>query len=287
MTPAKNFPSAHYREITPGGERLGLISPLIRLILIKRDLLRAISLVRLELKQQAYGLSLGRLWILLEPALMALTYYFLLTFVFRMQGSDATFANFLVAIIFWRSHSTIIINSATFLIGKGQQYLDSGFGLRMAFFEFILQEAILFLSRYIVLLVFLAVAGYTVKIGWLLALGVALCMFCFTTCLATWLSVLGVFFKDTAKLVGHFVWLWWYLSPGLYSFGRIPEWATPLFLLNPFSYILPASHSLLLGMPSSGKPYFACTLIAVGSIFLLTVGWNLMKRIGYLVPRYL
>ena len=44
-----------------------------------RDIIRAFHLIRLDLKQQAFGLTFGHVWLLLEPALQAGVYYFLLT----------------------------------------------------------------------------------------------------------------------------------------------------------------------------------------------------------------
>ena len=234
------------RVITPAGEMLQQMGFKGSFGQGSRDVVRALHLIRLDLKQQVFGLTLGHLWLLLEPALMAISYYFLLTFVFRIQGADTTFANFLVAIIFWRSHAMLTTSAPSFLTSKGYQYIDQGFGLNIAFLEFAAQELLLFSIRFFILLCFLVVAGYSPHISWLAGLFIAACMFCFTLALSIWLAIMGMFLKDIGKLVGHFVWLWWYLSPGLYSFGRIPEWAQPIFAINPFAYILPAAHSALL-----------------------------------------
>lgn len=281
-------PSLHYFSmvISPTGEVFQKISFSKYIEQILRDSVRAIHLIRLDLKQQVFGLTLGHLWLLLEPALMALAYYFLLTFVFRMQGADTTFANFLVAIIFWRSHAMLITSAPSFLSSKGYQYIDQGFGLNIAFLEFSAQELVLFLFRFIVLLCFLVVAGYSPHFSWLAGLLVAACMFCFTLALSVWLAIIGMFLKDISKLVGHFVWLWWYLSPGLYSFGRIPEWAQPIFAINPFAYILPAAHSALLGYKFTYEHFLSNILLAAISLFFMVIGWRFMKRLGYIVPYY-
>lgn len=252
-----------------------------------RDVMRTLHIIRLDLKQQVFGLTLGHLWLLLEPALMALAYYFLLTFVFRIQGADTTFANFLVAIIFWRSHAMLITSAPSFLSVKGYQYIDQGFGLNLAFLEFAVQELVLFSIRFFVLLCFLVVAGYSPNLSWLAGLFVAACMFCFTLALSIWLAILGLFLKDIGKLVGHFVWLWWYLSPGLYSFGRIPEWAQPIFAINPFAYVLPAAHSALLSYEFSSEHFLSNLSLAVISLVCMAIGWRLIKRLGYVVPNYI
>lgn len=272
--------------ITPNGEVLRQVSFATRIATASRDVIRALHLIRLDLRQQVYGLTLGHLWLLLEPALMAAAYYFLLTFVFRMQGADTTFANFLVAIIYWRSHAMLTTSAPSFLSSKGYHYIDQGFGLNIAFLEFSAQELFLFAVRYFILLCFLLVAGYSPHMTWLAGLFVAACMFCFTLAVSIWLAILGMFLKDIGKLVGHFVWLWWYLSPGLYSFGRIPEWAQPIFALNPFAYILPAAHSALLGYEFSYDHFLSNFVLATISLGVIAFGWRVMKRLGYSVPHY-
>jgi lipopolysaccharide transport system permease protein len=274
------------RVITPAGEVLQQVGFKVSVGQRSRDIIRVLHLIRLDLKQQVFGLTLGHLWLILEPALMALAYYFLLTFIFRMQGADTTFASFLVAIIFWRSHAMLITSAPLFLSGKGYQYIDQGFGLNIAFLEFSTQELILFSIRFLVLLCFLVVAGYMPHISWLAGLFIAACMFSFTLALSIWLAIMGMFLKDIGKLVGHFVWLWWYLSPGLYSFGRIPEWAQPIFAINPFTYILPAAHSALLNYEFSSVQFLSNSLLAVISMVFMMLGWRLIKRLGYLVPHY-
>lgn len=272
--------------ITPRGETASEINLRERAIRSARDIIRAMHLIRLELKQQVFGLSLGHLWLLLEPALQAGTYFFLLSFVFGMRGSDSTFAFFLVAIIYWRSHAMLITSSPLFLVTKGHQYIEQGFGLNIAFLEFSAQELILFAIRFFVLLVFLLVAGYTPHIAWLAALFVGVCMFCFTLAMSVWLAILGTMFKDVSRFVSHFVWLWWYVSPGLYSFGRIPDWAQPFFTLNPFTYILPAAHSSLLDYTFTLTHFINNSILAVASLLVMALGWRIMKRFGYVLAQY-
>lgn len=272
--------------LTPAGENFRARSLGRRLGQGVRDMRRAMHLIRLDLKQQVFGLSFGHLWLLLEPALQSGAYYFLLTVIFGMQGSDSTFAFFLVAIVFWRSHAMLTTSAPSFLTTKGHQYIDQGFGLNIAFLEFAVQEVVLFVLRFSVLLFFLVVAGYTPHLSWLAGLFIGACMFCFTLALALWLAMLGAMLKDAGKFVGHFVWLWWYLSPGLYSIGRVPAWAEPLFALNPFSYIIPAAHGALLNYEFTASVFWSNALIAALSLVSMTIGWRMVKRFGYRLAHY-
>jgi len=278
---------SYVMEITPEGIKSNhKCYPQENLRKIVRDLIRTFYLIRLELKQQVYGLSLGHLWLLLEPAFQAGTYYFLLTVVFSMQGSDATFSFFLVAIIYWRSHAMLVSSAPLFLTTKGYQYIDQGFGLNIAFMEFVAQELVLFSIRFFVMLLFLMLSGYEPHITWLAAFFVGVCMFCFTFALVIWLAILGTLIKDTSKIIGHIVWLWWYLSPGLYQFNQIPDWAQPFFALNPFTYILPAVHDSLLNYTFHSEHLINNLVLASVSLIFIFFGWREMKRLGYMLAQY-
>lgn len=272
--------------ITPAGETLRDIGLHDRVANGLRDIFRAGHLIRLDLKQQAFGHTLGHLWLILEPFLQAATYYFLLTVVFNRSGSDATFAFFFVAITFWRSHAMLITSAPLFLVTKGNNYIEQGFGLNIAFIEFFTQEIVLFCLRFLVLIFFLLVAGYTPHFSWLAAVFVGACMFSFTLALSIWLAILGTIFKDSAKFVGHVVWLWWYVSPGLYSFDRIPSWAEPIFLLNPFSYIIPAAHAALLDYNFTLHHFLSNVILAMISIVTMYFGWKVLRRFGYALAQY-
>ncbi|WP_394691606.1 ABC transporter permease [Hoeflea sp.] len=272
--------------ITPRGEVSNRQSWGRLLSGVWHDFMRTWHLIRLDLKQQSFGLSLGNFWLLLEPALQAGAYYFLLTVVFAMRGSDATFAFFFIAITLWRSHSTLTTTAPYFLSIKGHNYIEQGFGLKIAFLEFAAQEILLFGVRMIVLTAFLIIAGYTPSITWAFFIFVAMCMFSFSLALSVWLAILGVLFKDVGKLVGHFVWLWWYLSPGLYSIKRIPDWAEPIFLLNPFSYIIPAAHSSLLDHVVTLDHAVSNGVLCIVSLAFMWLGWRLLRRFGYILAQY-
>lgn len=272
--------------ITPRGEKVRHHGMRDRWQQLSRDMLRTFHLIRLELKQQAFGLSFGHLWLVLEPALQAGAYYFLLTVVFSMRGSDATFAFFFVAITYWRSNATLITSAPYFLTTKGHQYIEQGFGLNIALLEFAAQEVFLFFIRLAVLIAFLLVAGYMPALSWLFAIYVAICMFIFSLAISIWMAIGGTAFRDLGKLVGHVVWLWWYLSPGLYSIKRVPDWAEPIFALNPFSYIIPALHASLLDYEVKLSHFVSTTLIALVSLVILLAGWRFLKRFSYLIARY-
>jgi ABC-type polysaccharide/polyol phosphate export permease len=245
------------------------------------------NLVRLELKQLGFGLYFGNLWLILEPLLQAGTYYFLLTVVFRISGADTSFAFFFVPVTFWRSHAMLVSSAPYFMSSKGHPYVEQGFGLLTAYLEVTANELMLMGIRVAVLCAFLLIAGYSPQWTWLLVPLIAAVQMLFTMALHIWLSMFGVAFKDYGKLVSHVVWLWWYLSPGLYSIGRIPDWAQAIYYANPFAHIIPAYHAVMLEGTFSPYLLLANALIAAGSVGLIWLGAKRLRIVGYQMAQYL
>lgn len=278
--------SADYEyTITPRGVRA--VRSKNALAAIAHNTSKTINLVRLELKQLSFGLYFGNLWLVLEPLLQAATYYFLLTVVFRIVGADTSFAFFFVPVTFWRSHAMLVSSAPYFMSSKGHPYVEQGFGLLTAYLEVTANELILMGIRVGVLCAFLLIAGYSPQWTWLLVPVIAGVQMLFTMALHVWLSMFGVAFKDYGKLVSHFVWLWWYMSPGLYSIGRIPDWAQAIYYSNPFAHIIPAYHAAMLDGNFPVHLLLANAVIAIGSIIVIWLGARRLRMFGYQMAQFL
>lgn len=252
--------------------------------LVKSDLTKVFYLVRLSLHQQVFGLTLGHFWHLLEPALEACCYYILIAVVFKAAGHDASFAFFFASVTLWKSHAALVVAGPTFFVARATQYIQSSLPLRMAYLEMIAGEFLLFLIRLLMLGGFLLAAGVPLAWTWVLVIPIAIVMFTFSAALAVWLSIFGLVFRDLGKFVGHAVWFWWYLSPGLYSISRVPDWAEPFYSLNPFAAILPALHSALL-VGAVPENTVGLGIVWLASLVGLFVGGKLVKRSAYQLYR--
>lgn len=272
--------------ITPSGIRRRLLSP--------REAIRngwelfekALCIVGFNLKRDVHGTWLGRLWLLLEPALHAGSYYFLIKFVFGVKGADTSFGFFYTAITFWRSNAVLVSGAPYFFISKGSHYIQHSLGLELAYLELFLQELLLLFLRFVILAMFLVISGVTPSWSWTAVVPIVLVQFTFTMSLVVWFSMIGAVVKDFGKLVGHLVWFWWYMSPGLYSAARIPMWAKPIYDLNPFATLIPATHQALL---ERMFPQHSWSLVWLwlASLVLLYTGWRMLNRTSYKLYKHL
>lgn len=225
--------------LTPKGSRTSFTPLREQVDAVVRDTRVAWFLATLNLRRDVFGLWLGKAWLVLEPLLQAGTYYVLLKYIFNLSGASVSFATFFTAATFWRSHATITIGACNLLVDSGR-FVGADISLRIPYLEFLFSEILNFLIRFAVLIVFLSASGYVVGGSYVYLLYIAIAQFAFSFCLGIWLSVLGGFFRDLSRVVGHVVWLWWFFSPGLYSIGQVPDEIRWLYDLNPFAHIMPA-----------------------------------------------
>lgn len=225
--------------LTPKGRRTSVTPLRHQMDVAWRDMRVAWFLATLNLKRDVFGLWLGRVWLVLEPLLQAGTYYVLLKYIFNLSGASVSFATFFTAATFWRSHATMTIGACNLLVESGR-YAGADISLRIPYLEFLFSEILNFAIRFVVLVVFLRISGYDLGGSNVYLLYVAASQFAFSFSLGIWLSVLGGFFRDLSRVVGHIVWLWWFFSPGLYSLEQVPNEIRWLYDLNPFAHIMPA-----------------------------------------------
>jgi ABC-type polysaccharide/polyol phosphate export permease len=274
-------------SISPSGVQRRRPSRAVALRDARRVFHKTFHILRLELRQSSFGLYFGNLWLLFEPALQAATYYFLLAVVFNIGGAGATFAHFFIGVTLWRSHAALVTGAPYFLAVKAHNYVEQGFGLPIALLEVVGNEILLLLVRLTVLGVFLGVAGYSPQFAWPVVLLVAAIQFTFSMSIYVWLSMFGVLVKDSGKFIGHIVWLWWYMSPGLYTINRIPDWAMVIYNLNPFAHLIPAYHSILLTGTLEWRQLFGITVVFAVSVLILIWGLFRLRRFSYSMAQYI
>lgn len=243
---------------------------------VLEELRTVLSVSWISLRASTFGTSLGALWIIIDPLLQATTYWILLTFILAVAGSDIQFSLFFSALTLWRSHGVITTGAAGLIDSYGMRYAIAGLPVRMAYMEFVATEAFMLMIRLPIVLLFLSFTGNPPEVTWLLVIPICIVMLTFSTALAVWLSLAGNTIRDVGNFVGHFVWLWWFFSPGLYNISRIPDWFRPFYEMNPFAHIFPALHAALLRGEVSNFPQLG--ILFAGSLIALWLGSWVIDR---------
>lgn len=262
--------------ITPAGRKVLLGKRRERFRKLLADLRAGAFLGVLAVRNDVFGLSLGRFWLILEPALQALTYYIVLKYFFRIPDSNVTFVMFFAAITFWRSHAAMMTGSGMLLV-ETARFSGAEVSIRVPYTEFLLKEAIQLGIRIITMLLFIWTVDRGISVTDIYFIYIAVLQLSFSFSLAIWISIAGGFLKDTSRILSHFVWLWWFMSPGLYTLSSVPDSIRWLYELNPFAHFMPAIIDAAVHTRIS--KVIEITAIGVGSIIISWFGMVVATKV--------
>lgn len=248
-------------------------------------------LVAADLKRTHADTVFGQLWWVLDPLLQMAVYIVLVTVIFARPTPDYPLFLF-AAILPWKWFSTTL-NDATLSVTGRQSLIRE-----IQFPKLVLPTASVVAGSFSFIFGLIALGAvylfYIDRITiWLVFLPlIAAVQFLFTIGLGILLSALNAFFRDIQNVLRHFVRLWFYLSPGLYSIGAIAGNHKPiadLLRLNPFSVLFESYRSIIWGSETvvdkatvylrPGPPDFLGLLILAGfSVLLILFAVLVFKR---------
>jgi ABC-type polysaccharide/polyol phosphate export permease len=249
--------------------------------LSRRRLIR--YMVSANMKRTHVDTVLGQVWWVLDPLLQMAIYVVLIEIIFNRGTPDYPLFIF-AAILPWKWFS-ISLGAAT-----GSITAREGLIRQVQFPKIVLPTAgvvagtvsfaISLIALAIVYLFFLDRVS-----PWLLAIpAIAAVQFVFTLGVGLILAAVNTFYRDVQNLLGHVLRLWFYASPGLWSFqDHLTD--APLLRnllgLNPMAPILESYRNVIYGRADGtplGPEWLGLGLVLVFSIGLLLVGMVLFKR---------
>ncbi len=221
----------------------------------------------------------GRLWLVLNPLLLAAVYYVLVGLLSDRSGGD-----FLVHLVgglfFFYFVSGCLTAGAGSVTGGGKLIMTMAFprllmplsAVRTAFFRF--------LPTMVVYLVFHVVFGQPLRWEMLLAVVFLALATVFGIGVASIFATLQVYFRDTASFLPYFVRIWLYLSPVLWypddAVRHLGETGSHFALINPLHSMIGGWTDLLVrGVVPEPAVWLAATAWAVvafvgGTLFFIS-----------------
>jgi ABC-2 type transport system permease protein len=112
---------------------------------------------------------------------------------------------------------------------------------------------------------------------------IAVVQFAFTLAVSIALSSLNVFYRDVGNLARHFLRLWFYLSPGLYSIDLLKEAGRDypellqIVLLNPFAVLFEAYRDVI--YVGRAPDWLGLAILLVVSLGFVALATLLFKRV--------
>jgi ABC-type polysaccharide/polyol phosphate export permease len=278
--------SPHIYVGSPGPPAsVDLLGAAIREIVSRRRLIR--YLVAAATRKAGTNTLLGHVWWILDPLLQMPLYVLLVGMILRSGTADYPLFVF-AAVLPWKWFTSSVADATTSVSTRDQLIKQVPFpklvlpvaaitsGIPQFAFGLIplLGLMLLFYRDRISLFLLLIPVVAAVQLLLTLAAGILLAAF-------------DVFARDTGRLTGHVLRLWFFLSPGLYSTDRIDHVTARhpavgyFFRLNPFTTLFEAYRDLIYRARLPDPAALAWLLIASACLLALTL--IMFKR---LEPRF-
>ena len=203
-------------------------------------------LLRRDLADRTSGTVLGFSWLLVQPALQMLAFWFLLELVLqvRFPGRVGFLDYFLVGMLPWLLISEVVMRSTAVLNDLSSLYSRMAFPIVLLPLLPLVMGGAIFGSVYIVMVGLLA--G---PLAALYAPLIIVALLVWLLPLAYLLSVVGLFVRDFRQFLPFALTMFMYLTPFLYMPQMLPEAMRPFMVLNPLADIVAVVHHLILDLP--------------------------------------
>jgi ABC-type polysaccharide/polyol phosphate export permease len=247
-----------------------------------RELLAELTLR--EVRARYRGTFLGQAWSLVNPLAAMAIYTAVFAVLLRVRvprgdpsGIDLFALWLLCGLLPWTFFNNCVTGGMSALVSQSNLIKKVFFPREVLVVSNSLSWLVTLGFELCVLTIALAVAGSPAVLLWVVAaVPVVLLLLVFGTGIGLLLSVLNVYFRDTAQLVGIGMQMWFYATPVVYPISLVPERFRSLYGLNPMERFTSCFRRLLYdGRPPRWQDLLAA---AVASTVSLVVGYAVFQR---------
>ena len=245
----------------------------------RRELLELLVVRNLKIRYK--NSALGFLWSLLSPLFLIVIYGLFL----RVMKFQWDLRMLVTGIITWQFLALCLGDSLHAIVGNANLVTKTAFPRIVLPLSTVCANLVNFLLSFVVLVVYLLLAGAPFPGVWLLPVIV---MTQFALCLGVALifSCANVFFRDTEHVLSIVMLAWFFLTPVIYPVDLVlgnagfPSWCKTLFFLNPMTGIVTASRMALVGAANQGMLRLcisfasAWLVLAIGAKVFLSHEWR-------------
>lgn len=255
----------------PGLKRLGVRPPLndyLQSIWARRDFVCALPIG--QLRNRNANTALGGLWHLLNPLILAGTYYLIFGIVFGARNDDRNYVTFLVIglFVFFYTQKSMTGGASTIVANDG---IIRNVNLPRAVFPLgsVLAETLTHIPAMGLVLLLAIVTGEDVSVVWLALPLLLLLQAAFNLGLSLFVGRLTFHFRDMQNLLPFIARVWLYMSGVFFAASRVPEGAArQLFEANPAQVFIALHRDLFMEASISGKTLL--TAVAWSTVSLVS-----------------
>jgi teichoic acid transport system permease protein len=256
--------------------RIGLppLRSYLRDLWLRRDF--AFELARTRLRAQHFDTALGQLWLIVNPLLLALVYFMLVTIVRGGSRGSEFFAHLMLGLFAFAFVRTSLRQGSRSVVGGGRLILNQAFPRTLLPLADVVTAFIRFLPTIPIYAVMHAVAGLPVGPNLLWAIPIFLLIIVFTIGATMLVAAVQVYFRDLREFLLYLLRILLFASPILYYASEVPDNLKPVVALNPLFPMLGALSDTV-NQGQSPSPGFLLASLAwavgafvVGALFFVS-----------------
>lgn len=228
------------------------------------------ELSRAEMRAAQTNTFFGRLWLVLNPLLLALVYFLLVGILSGGKLTPVHFAHLLVTLFAFYFVSNCITGGATSVVKGAKLVMNQAFPRALLPMSAVRTAFRRFAPTLIVTLAVMIGVRVPVRPATFLAIPMFLIIMVFGAGLALFFGAVQVYFRDTSAFLPYFVRIWLYLSPVIWQAQEVskrfdiwPIKANPLYPM-----MVTYNDTLILGQTGALWMWAA------------SIGWALLALVG-------
>jgi lipopolysaccharide transport system permease protein len=237
-----------------------------------------------DLKVRYRQTLLGAVWVMGQPLLTMLIFYFLFNQVAQIDaGPELPYAVFVLAgVLPWNFFANGVQNSGNSLIGSSHLISKVYFPRMLIPASGVLTSLVDFAVSAVVLVGLMAVLKPELlipRVHLLLMPVVVLLALALTLGVGLWTSALNVEYRDVRVVIPFVLQMWMFAGPVVYPLNRLPAMVRPLALLNPMTGVVEGFRYAALGpMGVSEPPWLALLATTLFAVAILLSGAFFFRR---------
>lgn len=233
-----------------------------------RELIKNLTIV--DLKERYQSTTLGFLWSILSPFLLAVVLYFVFRNLYHQEENFAI--NLLVGIMAWRFFSTSTTSSLSSIVNKPSLVTSVYIPRQILVLSNVLSKLISSTLEFLVLVpIIFILLGHTPATTPLFLL-IHLLYFWLILGVGLFLAALFVYFRDLNQIWEVLVNILFFCSPIIYPLSIVPENIMEYYMLNPLTRVIIMYRDVMIdgNLPSWGNfivvVLFCIATLGIGSL---------------------
>jgi teichoic acid transport system permease protein len=191
------------------------------------------------MRAQHLDTTFGRVWLVLNPLLLALVYFILVDIIRRGHARPAHYLPHLIAGIFaYYFVSGTIRQGAKTVIRGSKLVLNTAFPRILLPISSVIGNFMRFLPTLGIYAIIHVASGLPIGPHLLLLIPIILMLTGVAAGLSMFVSALQVYFRDLAQFLPYLLRMWLYLSPVLWFANQVPHGYKVLIWANPIGSLL-------------------------------------------------